>query len=160
MTYTVGQVGLARMVDRSPRLTRQDRHLKRKQTMTTASDVRKIALALNGVSEADHWDRPSYRTKKRIFAVMRPDGLYLHLPEERKQFLFDAAPDIFLRFMWGKSAQVIVQITKLSKKELEALMREAWESATPPTKPTKLRAAATARAPRMTPKKTRPPNRE
>jgi hypothetical protein len=91
---------------------------------------------------------------------MRPDGLYLHLPEERKQFLFDAAPDIFLRFMWGKSAQVIVQITKLSKKELEALMREAWESATPPTKPTKLRAAATARAPRLTPKKTRPPNRE
>ena len=129
--------------------------------MTTASDVRKIALALNGVSESDHCDRPSYRTTKRIFAVMRPDGLYLHLPEERKQFLFDAAPDIFLKFMWGKSAQVIVQITELSKKELEALMREAWESATPPTKPTKLRgAAATARAPRMTPKKTRPPNRE
>jgi hypothetical protein len=62
--------------------------------------------------------------------------------------------------MWGKSAQVIVQITKLSKKELEALMREAWESATPPTKPTKVRPAATARAPRKTPKKTRPPNRE
>ena len=128
--------------------------------MTTASDVRKIALALNGVSEVDHWDRPSYRTTKRIFAVMRYDGLYLHLPEERKEFLFDAAPDIFLKFMWGKSAQVIVQITKLSKKELEALMREAWESARPPTKPTKVRAAATARAPRKTPKKTRPPNRE
>src|ERR1700682_6499596 len=131
--------------------------MKRKQTMTTASDVRKIALALNGVSEVDHWDRPSYRTTKRIFAVMLPDGLYLHLPEARKEFLVDAPPDIFLRFMWGKSAQVIVQITKLSKKELEALMREAWESATPPTKPTKVRAAATARAPRKTPKKTRPP---
>lgn len=97
--------------------------------MTTASDVRKIALALNGVSEIAHWDRPSYRTAKRIFAVMRPDGLYLHLPEERKEFLFDAAPDIFLKFMWGKSAQVIVQITKMSKKELEALMREAWTAA-------------------------------
>jgi hypothetical protein len=128
--------------------------------MTTASDVRKIALALNGVSEVDHWDRPSYRTAKRIFAVMRPDGLYLDLPEERKEFLFDAAPEIFLKLMWGKSAKVIVQITKLSKKELESLMREAWESATSPTKPTKVRAAATARAPRKTPKTTRPPNRE
>ena len=128
--------------------------------MTTASDVRKIALALNGVSEVHHWDRPSYRTTKRIFAVMGPDGLYLHLPEERKELLFDAAPDIFLKFMWGKSAQVIVQITKLSKKELEALMREAWESARPPTKPTKVRAAATECAPRKTPKKTRPPNCE
>src|SRR3979490_932550 len=117
MTYTVGQVGLARMVGRAPRLTRQDRHLKRKQTMTTASDVRKIALALNGVSEADHWERPSYRTKKRIFAVMRPDGLYLHLTEERKQFLFDAAPDVFVKFMWGKTANVIVQIAQISRTE-------------------------------------------
>jgi hypothetical protein len=134
--------------------------MKRKQTMTTASDVRKIALALNGVSEVDHWDRPSYRTAKRIFAVMRPDGLYLDLPEERKEFLFDAAPEIFLKLMWGKSAKVIVQITKLSKKELESLMREAWESATLPIKPTKVRAAATACAPRKTLKKTRPQNRE
>ncbi|SRR6266849_350595 len=160
MTYTVGRYGLVRMVDRSPRLTRQDRHMKRKQTVTTASDVRKIALALNGVSEVDHWDRPSYRTTKRIFAVMPPDGLYLDLPEERKEFLFDAAPEIFLELMWGKSAKLIVQITKLSKKELESLMREAWESATPPTKPTKVRAAATARALRKTLKTTRPQNRE
>jgi hypothetical protein len=128
--------------------------------MTTASDVRKIGLALNGVSEVDHWDRPSYRTTKRIFAVMRPDGLYLDLPEERKEFLFDCAPEIFLKLMWGKSAKVIVQITKLSKKELESLMREAWQSATPPSKPTKVRSAATARASRKTPKKTRPSNRE
>jgi hypothetical protein len=60
--------------------------------MPTASDVRKIALGLDGVSEVDHWNRPSYRTKKRIFAVMGPDGLYLNLPEERKQFLFELHP--------------------------------------------------------------------
>ena len=121
--------------------------------MTGASDVREIALALKGVSEVDHWNRPGYRTTKRIFAVMRPDGLYLHLPEERKEFLFDAAPDIFVKFMWGKSAKLIVQIAKLSKKELEALIREAWGSATPPTRPAKARAAATTRAPHKTPKK-------
>lgn len=38
--------------------------------MATEADVRKIALALEGVSEVDHWGRPSYRTKARIFAVM------------------------------------------------------------------------------------------
>ena len=134
-----------------------NQRMKRKQTITTASDVRKIALALNGVSEVDHWGRPSYRTTRRIFAVMRPDGLYLHLPEERKEFLFDATPDIFVKFMWGSSAKVIVQIAKLSKKELEALMREAWDCATPTSKPTKARAAASTRAPRKTPKKP-PPN--
>jgi hypothetical protein len=103
--------------------------------MPTASDVRNIALALQGVSEVDHWGRPSYRTSKRIFAVMRPDGLYLHLPEERKQFLFEAAPDVFVRFMWGKTANVTVQIAKLSRKELEALIREAWQHAAPPARP-------------------------
>jgi hypothetical protein len=104
--------------------------------MATAGDVRKSALKLDGVSEIDHWGRPAFRTKKRIFAVMRPDGLFLHLPEERKQFLFEAAPDVFVKFMWGKTANVIVQIAKVSKEELQALIREAWQHATPAAKST------------------------
>ena len=95
--------------------------------MPTAADVRRIALALDGVSAVDHFGRPSYRTKKRIFAVMRPDGLYLHLPDERKEFLFEADPRTFVKFMWGKRSNVIVQIDKLGKGELEALIRESWE---------------------------------
>jgi hypothetical protein len=110
--------------------------------MPTTADIRNIALALDGVSEVDHWGRPGYRTSKRIFAVMRRDGLFLHLPEQRKQFLFEAAPDLFVKFMWGKTANVIVQIAKLSSKELEELVREAWQHATPP-----------AKAPRATAKK-------
>jgi hypothetical protein len=103
--------------------------------MPTSADVRKCALALDGVREIDHWGRPAYRTPKRIFAVMRPDGLFLHLPEERKQFLFEAAPEVFVKFMWGKTANVIVQIAKLSRKELQALIREAWQHATPSARP-------------------------
>jgi hypothetical protein len=110
--------------------------------MATASDVRKLALALDGVSEIDHWGRPAFRTSKRIFAVIRPDGLFLHLPEERKQFLFEAAPDVFVKFMWGKTANVIVQIAKISRTELQALIREAWQQAAPAQKPAKPRATA------------------
>jgi hypothetical protein len=102
--------------------------------MTTQADVRKIALALDGVSEVDHWGRPSYRTKKRIFAVMRPDGLYLNLPQERREFLFEADPKVFVKSMWGKTANVIVQIAKISKTELAQLIREAWEHNKPPQK--------------------------
>lgn len=94
--------------------------------MPTPADVRKIALSLDGVTEIDHFARPAWRTKKRIFAVMRPDGLYLHLPEERKQFLFEADPRTFVKYMWGKTANVIVQIDRVSKRELEALIREAY----------------------------------
>jgi hypothetical protein len=109
--------------------------------VATAADVRKFALALDGVREIDHWGRPAFRTRKRIFAVIRPDGLYLHLPEERKQFLFEAAPEVFVKFMWGKTANVIVQIAEVSRKELEALIVEAWQQAMPVAKAAKPRAA-------------------
>lgn len=102
--------------------------------MATVADVRKIALAFDGVSEVDHWGRPAYRTKARIFAVMRPDGLYLNLPQERKEFLFEADPAVFVKYMWGKTANVIVQIAKISKTELAALIREAWEHNKPEKK--------------------------
>ena len=117
--------------------------------MATKADVKKIALALEGVSEVDHFDRPSYRTKKRIFAVMRPDGLFLHFPdEERKEFLFNADPKVFVKFMWGPRSNVIVQIDKIGRGELEALIKESWEANRPPppkTKKSAKRAAAPAR---------------
>jgi hypothetical protein len=99
--------------------------------MASASDIRKIALALDGVSEIDHFARPAFRTRKRIFAVIRPDGLYLNLPHERKEFLFEADPATFVKYMWGKTANVIVQPGRITKTELAALIREAWEANLP-----------------------------
>jgi hypothetical protein len=109
--------------------------------MPTPADVRKAALALEGVSEIDHFKRPAYRTTKRIFAVMRPDGLYLNLPDERKEFLFAADDKTFVKYMWGKTANVIVQIERVSKKELDALIREAWTHNLPAGKPVRKQAA-------------------
>jgi hypothetical protein len=102
--------------------------------LPTPADVRSIALGLPGTSEIDHWKRPAWRTAKRIYAVTRPDGLYLHLPEERKEFLFAADPTAFVKYMWGKQSNVIVQIDKVSAKELKALIREAWEHCAPAPK--------------------------
>lgn len=114
--------------------------------MPKPEDVRKTAMALDGVSEVDHFGRPSWRTKKRIFAVMRPDGLYLNLPQERREFLFEADPKVFVKYMWGKTANVIVQIGRLSKRELDALIGEAWEhNKPPPPKATKTAKPASAR---------------
>jgi len=99
--------------------------------MPTTNEIRKSALALDGVTEVDHFGRPSFRTKKRIFAVVRTDGLYLHLPDERKEFLFEADPKTFVKFMWGKRSNVIIDLKRIQKRELEALIREAWESVKP-----------------------------
>jgi len=102
--------------------------------MATPAEIRKFALALEGVAEIDHWNRPAFRTKKRIFAVIRPDGLYLHLPDERKEFLFEADPGTFIRYMWGKRPELIVNVKKIGKAELKALVGEAYGYARPPDK--------------------------
>jgi hypothetical protein len=107
------------------------------KAMPSPADVRKIALSLEGVTEIDHFKRSAYRTAKRIFAVMRPDGLYLSLPDERKEFLFAADDKTFVKYMWGRTANVIVQIARVSKKELEALIHEAWTHNLPPLKKTR-----------------------
>lgn len=116
--------------------------------MPTASDIRKLALALDGVTEIDHFARPAFRTTKRIFAVIRPDGLFLHLPEERKEFLLEADPKVFVKYMWGKTANVIVQPALISKAELAALIREAWAFNLPPPPKAKKPSAKRPAAPR------------
>ena len=110
--------------------------------MATPDDARACALALPGTTEVDHWGRPAFRTPRRIFAVIRPDGLWLYLPAERKDFLFEADPRTFVRFMWGKTPELLVQLKRASRKELAALLREAWEAAAP--KPVKKRVSSRA----------------
>ena len=105
-----------------------------KGAAAAAGAIRETALAFDGVREIDHWGRPAFRTSKRIFAVIRPDGLWLYLPEERKEFLFEADPKAFVKFMWGKRAEIIVQPERVSKKELAVLLREAYENTLPQKK--------------------------
>jgi hypothetical protein len=112
--------------------------------MPTPDDARKFALSLPGTTEVDHWGRPAFRTVRRIFAVIRPDGLWLHLPPERKDFLFEADAQTFIKMMWGKTPELLVQLKSVKKKELEGLLREAWESAQPPPKAAKKRVSSRA----------------
>jgi len=100
----------------------------------TADDIRSIALSFEGVREIDHWNRPAFRTTRRIFAVIRKDGVWLHLPEERKEFLFAAEPKTFVKYMWGRHPELLLQPERVSKTELTALLREAYEHALPEKK--------------------------
>jgi hypothetical protein len=112
--------------------------------MPTPDDARRLALALPGTSEVDHFARPAFRTPRRIFAVIRPDGLWLHLPPERREFLFEADPRAFVKYMWGTSPELLVQLKHVTKQELETLLREAWQTAQPVPKAAKKRVSSKA----------------
>ncbi len=104
--------------------------------MSTEADVRKIALALPGVEEVPHWEHAAFRTKRRIFITLRTGQAkaMFHIAEEHQEILFDARPEAFEPLHWGKTTRCFVNLKKVPKTELEALVREAWELASPPPK--------------------------
>ena len=104
--------------------------------MSTIEDIRGIALALPGVMEVDHWGVPAFRTKRRIFITLRPteQKAMFHITEEHQEILFEARPEAFEPLHWGKVTRCMVNLKKVPKRELEALVREAADYAAPPAK--------------------------
>jgi hypothetical protein len=79
---------------------------------------------------------PAYRTKRRIFITLRPNEqkAMFHITEEHQEILFDARPEAFEPLHWGKVTRCMVNLKKVPKRELEALVREAAEYAAPVAK--------------------------
>jgi hypothetical protein len=104
--------------------------------MSTCDDVRRLALALPGAAEVDHWGAPAFRTKRRIFITLRPleQKAMFHLTEEHQEVLFEARPEAFEPLHWGKVTRAFLNLKKIQVRELEALVKEAADYAAPPAR--------------------------
>ena len=105
--------------------------------MAKASDLRRIALSLEGTSEAPHFDRAAFKVK-RIYATLAADGKTANLkfdPDEQ-EFKCMLAPDVFAPVpnAWGKQGWTTVTLSKASAAELRSALEMAWLHAVP-TKP-------------------------
>ena len=111
--------------------------------MSTIDDIRKFALAQPGVEEVQHFEYRAFRTKRRIFITLREaeQRAVFFMPEEHQEILFDARPEAFEPLHWGKITRCWVNLKKVPKNELEALVKEAAEYSAPlaKRKPTKKR---------------------
>ena len=98
--------------------------------MATATDVRKLALSLEGTTEHPHFDRAAFKVK-RIYATLDPDGksLNLNLTPEEQEFKTMLAPEVFspIPNKWGTSGWTTVHLKAISKAELKAALEMAWE---------------------------------
>jgi hypothetical protein len=96
--------------------------------MATAKDLRRLALALEGTSEAPHFDRAAFKVK-RIYVTLAGDGRSANLkftPDEQ-EFKCLLAPEAFAAIpnAWGRQGWTTADLAKLSVPELKAALEMA-----------------------------------
>ncbi|WP_236884160.1 MmcQ/YjbR family DNA-binding protein [Devosia sp. A16] len=104
---------------------------------TTSSDFSAIALALDGTSEAPHFDRRAFKVA-RIYATLAADGLTanLRLTPDEQEFKAMLAPEAFVPLdnAWGRQGWTTAVLSELSVEDLRAALEMAHAHALPKTK--------------------------
>ncbi len=102
--------------------------------MATGNDLRLMALALEGTTEAPHFDRAAFRVA-RIYVTLAADGKTANFkfePDEQ-EFKCMMAPEAFAPIpnAWGKQGWTSADLSKLSSAELKQALEMAWAHAQP-----------------------------
>ena len=102
--------------------------------MSTAQDLRRIAMSLDGTTEAPHFERTAFKVA-RIYATLAPDGLTanLKLSHDEQELKCITAPDAFRRVpnAWGRQGWTTATLAALNAAELTAALEMAWRHGLP-----------------------------
>ena len=102
--------------------------------MTTAEDVRRIALSLDGTTEAPHFDRTAFKVA-RIYATLAADGRSVNLKftPDQQALKCTVAPNAFAAIpnAWGQQGWTTAQLSALTSDDLKAALELAWRHAQP-----------------------------
>lgn len=98
----------------------------------TLDDARAAALALEGVEERSHFNRPDFRVGGRVFMTLHEDKgcVMLVLPVELQSALVEADPDVYLTELlggWAKYGSTLVSVGALAAAEFGEVLEAAWE---------------------------------
>jgi hypothetical protein len=101
-------------------------------SMATGKDLRRIALSLEGTTEAPHFDRAAFRVK-RIYVTLSADertANFKFTPDEQ-EFRCMMQPEVFAPVpnAWGSQGWTTVTLSKLSMPDLKAALEAAWRQA-------------------------------
>jgi hypothetical protein len=104
--------------------------------MTTAAQLRKIALAMPETLEGSHSGQPDFRVRGKIFAelpVALPGCAVLKLTPEAQTMLIDAKPTTFspAAGAWGRGGWTRVDLRQTELAELRDLIAQAYERVAP-----------------------------
>ena len=101
--------------------------------MATAKDLRRMAMALEGTSEAPHFDRAAFKVA-RIYVTLAGDGKtanFKFAPDEQA-FKCLMQPEAFAPVpnAWGQQGWTTATLSKLIRADLQSALETAWQHAT------------------------------
>ncbi|WP_437599680.1 MmcQ/YjbR family DNA-binding protein [Sorangium sp. So ce590] len=101
--------------------------------MISSDDLRKLALSLPEAEEQDHFGKPSFRVRGKIFAThwVEQEGAVLKLSLEEQDSLVQAQPDVFSVTPWGHQGWTRVELRRVDRTLLEELLVGAWRRVAP-----------------------------
>ena len=101
--------------------------------MATAKDLRRMAMALEGTSEAPHFDRAAFKVA-RIYVTLAGDGKTANfkLTPDEQEFKCMMLPYAFTLVpnAWGRQGWTTATLSALSKADLQSALETAWQHAT------------------------------
>jgi hypothetical protein len=101
----------------------------------TIEDVRQMALSLSEVEEHQHWDRPSFRVKGKIFLTLWPveQRAVLKLAPDVQRELIKEEPNVYsvVSGAWGQRGYTNARLQCVEAKEFTAVMEMAWRQVAP-----------------------------
>jgi hypothetical protein len=99
--------------------------------MISFSKLRLMALSFPETSESPHFDKVSFRYKKKIFATYNEKEHHACLKlSESNQFLYSkTAPGIVypVNNKWGQQGWTLIELKQLPLKLFEEVLRSAYE---------------------------------
>ncbi len=105
--------------------------------MATAADLRRLALSLEGTTEAPHFDRAAFKAR-RIYVTLAADGKtanFAFTPDEQ-EFKCMILPGAFAPVpnKWGQQGWTTLTLSKVDRDQLKAALETAYAHAAPKPK--------------------------
>jgi hypothetical protein len=98
----------------------------------TETQFRRLALALQGVSEGAHMGHPDFRAHGRIFATLHAGGaaaMVALTPEQQARFIDASAPFAPESGAWGRDGYTRVALAKADEEQVGEALTLAWRNA-------------------------------
>jgi hypothetical protein len=97
--------------------------------VSSADDVRAIALGLPEAAERETWGHPTFRVKDKMFMSMAADGTTatVKAPKEAQAACVGSDPETFFVPQYvGQHGWIGIVLDRVDREELRELVTEAW----------------------------------